>query len=1136
MEDTIGISLLVSCALKKKKVPYLVVASNLYKAQKIYDFLLTFNNDLHIDLFPSDELIRAEALASSKDMIASRIFTLNNIIHQKTDIVVANVASVAKFLPNPKVFKANCIHFEIGQEYNLTKLKRQLIQAGYNFVQKVDQSLQFASRGDILDIFSVNLQNPIRIEFFGDEIVSIREFEISTQTSFNKLDYIDILPANEFILTDNEIKNIKDKLDSILEKDKEVLDPNKFDQLKINTENDLVDLIECNYTPKLYKYFSLLCEDSFSLFNYCDGFNVVFSDLDAIKNSNDLLIKESWEYLSELNEEGKCVSHLELYQDIFKASYSSNVRCINTYSLAKKQNDIIFPLKGVPYQANKKIDAVNIIQNYLSSGYKINISVPNNEQLNLINEYLSEVNIPFEMVHGFDVPTKQKIGISLNNLSRGFDLPESHVVYLSSLELFNEKIRTGRFDSRFKQGTILKSFEDLEPGDYVVHEYQGIGQFLELQTLEVDGIHRDYLKIAYFGNELLYVPLAQFQLVRKYQGKEGISPRLSHLHSKDWENTKKRIKEKINDLANRLFALYTERNKVVGYQFQHDDEFQKQFEDACPFELTKDQQRSVDDIKKDMESVHPMDRLLCGDVGFGKTEVAFRAVFKAILSGKQVAFLCPTTLLARQHFERALERFAGFDIKIAVFSRLIPEKTQKKYIEGLATGEYHLAIGTHRLLSKEIVFKDLGLLVIDEEQRFGVEQKERLKELKNNIDVLTLSATPIPRTLQISLLGVRSLSQINTAPVNRMPIQTYVIPFKLDIVKELIERELGRGGQIFYLHNNVETLYRCANRIQKMLPEASIGVVHGQLEKDEIEDVMMKFYKGDIKILVCTSIIENGIDIPNANMIIVEDSENYGLSQLYQIKGRVGRSDRIAYAYLMYSENKVLKEKAIKRLKAISDFTELGSGYKIAQRDLMIRGAGDILGPDQAGFIDSIGLDMYIKLLNEAVQEKKDGELIKEEIEPNITLQIDAYIPSDYLNDSQKIELYQEIMAASSTESLLALKVKTKDVYGSIPESTNLLFLKRNVDLLLKESNIHEVKENYNNVELLLGEPYINIRGIGNLLFEGLIPYINRVKISYINHKFKLVVSKTKSMLLDLEGILVVLNNICHNNKVIKIE
>ena len=740
------------------------------------------------------------------------------------------------------------------------------------------------------------------------------------------------------------------------------------------------------------------------------------------------------------------------------------------------------------------------------------------------------------MVKEFSLPNKHQVGLAISNLPIGFFLEDEKVVFLTSKELFNEKIRITRFDNRFKEATIIKSYEELTPGDYVVHEYQGIGQFESLETLEVEGKHQDYLKLLYHGGEILYVPLSQFQLIRKYLGKEGVRPRLSRLHTKDWERTKAKIKERIHDLAQRLYNLYLERSHIEGYIFPKDDEFQKAFEDSCEFEITKDQMRSLNEIKADMESSKPMDRLLCGDVGFGKTEVAFRAIFKAINSGKQAVMLCPTTLLARQHYEVAMSRFAGFDIKIAIFSRLVPEKKQKEYIEQVKEGKIHLIIGTHRLLSNDIAYKDLGLLVVDEEQRFGVEQKEKLKELKTNIDVLTLSATPIPRTLQISLLGVRSLSQINTPPNERMPIQTYITPFNAGVVKELIQRELGRDGQVFYLHNEIETIYEIASRLKRALPTANIAVAHGKMNKNDIEDVMLKFYSGEVQVLVCTSIIENGIDVPNANMIIVDDSERYGLAQLYQIKGRVGRGNRIAYAYLMYNGNRVLKEETQKRLRALQDFTALGSGYKIAQRDLMIRGAGDILGPEQAGFIDSIGLDMYLRLLNEAVREKITGEEHKEEqYNKTISLSFDAYIPSEYASDSDKIELYQEILAASTIDSLNEIKSRTRDIYGRYPEEVEQLFYKRSIDLMVKICEIRDIKDNKNNVELILGDNFINIKGIGNILFEALIPYLSMIKISYINHKFKIIMTKRGNWLIDLENILKSLVNIIEVNKVVEV-
>ena len=1118
VDDNSGIALLIATSYKDKKAPYLVVTSNLYKAQKVYSNLVSFLSKDNVLLFPSDELIRAETIAQSKEMAAQRLYVLNEIINRKNLIIVTNLASATRYLPAPELFKERTFALKKGHHYNLKDIRHKLINDGYALVNKVDQSLQFAIRGDVLDIFSVNLDNPVRIEFFDDEIESIRYFDLAKQTSIKEIEEVTILPATDILFTDEEKSAGADKLYQYLEREQKELPLSQFEKIRDTVDDLAFQINEGQLDEKFYKYYCLLTKEHNSIFNYCQNFTKVFVDEDAIRNAHDILQNDSHAYLSELYENGKALSRLEIYQNIY--SLCNPKKHLTTSSLITSPSDIVFSMRNIPYQASKKNDALNIVFNYLNDGYQIVLALNNKEHLNTMQELLNFHQIPYEMVHDFDLPKQNKVAISLNNLTNGFALNDEKIAYLTSAELFNEKVRAARFDNRFKEATILRSYEELEPGDYVVHEYQGIGQFICLQTLEIEGVHKDYLKIAYWGNEFLYVPLAQFQLVRKYLGKEGATPRLSHLHSKDWENTKKKAKARVNDLAERLMHLYVERSKVQGFAFQSDDEFQREFENEFDYPLTPDQEKALNEIKKDMESIAPMDRLLCGDVGFGKTEVAMRAAFKAILSGKQVAILCPTTLLARQHYELALKRFANFDVNVVVFSRLVSTKKQNEYLKDVESGKAHLIIGTHRLLSKNLHFKDLGLLIVDEEQRFGVEQKERIKELKQDIDVLTLTATPIPRTLQISLIGVRSLSKIDTPPQDRMPIQTYVTPFKMDVVKELIERELGRQGQVFYLHNNISTLYNRVSLLQKMLPSVKFGVVHGKMEKDDIEDVMVRFYDGDIDVLVSTSIIENGIDVPNANMIIVEDSENYGLSQLYQIKGRVGRSNRMAYAYLMYSEYKVLNEKAQKRLKALQDFTELGSGYKIAQRDLMIRGAGDILGPEQAGFIDSIGLDMYIKLLNEAIKEKLTGEIEDEVSEYTPTLNVDAYIPNSYAQEGDKIELYQEILHAPSLDVLDGIKEKTRDVYGRLPEEVDLLFSKRSVDLLVKEAHVLKLEERPKFVEINLGDEYINIKGIGNILFEALIPFLAFVKISYANNVFKILLNKGKNWLLDLENIL----------------
>ena len=1132
VDDTIGISLLIATSFKIKPDSYLVVTSNLFKAQQIYNLLSQFVGNDDVLLYPADELLRAESIAQSKEMVAQRLYVLDKIVKGKAKIVVTNVAAASRYLPDIEVFKNSTFDFEVGKSYDLSEIKKNLVKYGYINVNKIDASLQFAVRGDILDIFSVNNDNPIRIEFFGDEIESIRYFDLAKQTSIEKVSKITILPASDIILSSEEVTSGIGKIKSRLEENMRVLPQNTAERLEINVENDIDDILEGNYNQKTYKYFSYIANKTGSIFDYCQDFVKVMVSTTQLEQSIVLLLEESWNYLNELYENGKSISHLSMYQDITKIVHKGAKNVIWTNELFMSGLDMGFDAKPVPFQSSKRTDTLDIIHTYLNSDYKILCALDNKEHIYLLQELLDNNNISYQVVKDLDISEKANISISLYPINAGFVVESEKVVVLSAKELFNINVRSVHFNNKFKEATIIKSYEELEPGDYVVHEFNGIGQFVGLETLEIDGVHKDFIKIAYAGGDYCLVPLSQFQLVRKFVGKEGHVPRLSKLNGKDWEKTKQKVKERVNDLAQRLMNLYKERSQIKGFAFQKDDEFQEEFENNFPHELTRDQARSLKEIKDDMESEHPMDRLLCGDVGFGKTELAFRAAFKAILSGKQVAMLCPTTLLARQHYELALTRFLPFEVGVGHLSRLVSKKEQDRVVEGLANGKMHLVIGTHKLLSKKVVFKELGLLIIDEEQRFGVEQKEKIKELKTNIDVLTLSATPIPRTLQISLLGVRQLSQINTPPHERMPIQTYVTPFNLEIVKELIERELGRNGQVFFMHNEVSDIYNFANRLQSLVPYAVVGVAHGQMHKDDIEDVMIKFYNGEVNVLVCTSIVENGIDVPNANMIIVQDSERYGLSQLYQIKGRVGRSDRIAYAYLMYPEHKQLTEATKKRLKALQEFTELGSGYKIAQRDLMIRGAGDILGPEQAGFIDSIGLDMYIKLLNEAVKEKLNQPVEKEEIEIGTNLIIDAYIPDSYASESDKIELYQEINSAQTHDQLIVVKQKTIDIFGKLPKEVELLFRKRALEILSKEARVKSMSESFGKIEIVLEDAFSKIKGVGNMLFEALIPFISYSRIVYKNKEFIITIQKRQSWMKDLESLFTALVSIYETNKI----
>ena len=1108
------------------KGKYLLVTSNLYKAQQLFSNLVSLIGKDKVGLFPCDELIRAESLAENNELIAGRIFTLYQILHNEVDIIITNVAGVMRYIPKPERFMTSSFKIKLNDVINVSDLRRKLTIAGYHLVNKIDQSLQFAVRGDIIDVFSITDEYPTRIELFGDEVDSIRKFDISTQTSISKVEECEILPASDVLLNDEEIQLAIKVLNNEKEKIANNISQENQNTLSESLDDIINELLEKNITSKLYKYYSYFSDDVCSLFEYCKEYKTIFINDDGINQQATNLIFESNDYIHDLKSSFLAVGNLSYYQELNRI-VPFNIIHFNEF--ASKKGEIEFNAHPVSISAGKQSDSVDIIKMYLDSGYTVLCLIGASEHLNYLEEAFEKENIAYQKIEGLNIPDKAKVGLSFFSFASGIVFDEEKICILTQRELFNSKGSYYRYTSKFKEGSVLKSFEELEHGDYVVHEFQGIGIFDCLQTLFVDGAHRDYIKIIYSNDEILYVPVAQFQLVRKYQGKEGAKPRLSRLHSSDWEKTKKKIKDRIDDLANRLMNLYQERSKIEGFAFESDDELQMQFEENCDFELTKDQITSLKEIKHDMESSHPMDRLLCGDVGFGKTEVAFRAAFKAMLSGKQVAFLCPTTLLARQHYENALTRFAGFDINVALFSRMVPEAIQKENIKGVLNGSIHLVIGTHRLLSKDIVFDNLGLLIVDEEQRFGVEQKEKIKELKSNVDVLTLSATPIPRTLQMSLIGMRNMSVINTPPKERMPVQTYVMPYKANVVKELIERELSRNGQVFYLHNRIANLYEVASKIAKQIPNATIAAAHGQMDKEELEDIMDRFYAGQIQILVCTSIIENGIDVPNANMIVVDNADCYGLSQLYQIKGRVGRSDRIGYAYLLYNENKLLNDNAKKRLKAIKEFTALGSGYKVAQRDLMIRGAGDILGPEQAGYIDSIGLEMYIKLLNETVKEKLKPE---QNIENNenkpifADLNIDAYIPDDYAIEANKIELYHLIDETESIEELARVKMDIRDVYGKMPINVEYLFDRRSIDILAKTSKIENLLIYPNYVEIILGKAYLNIKGVGNIVLSAMIPYMEFSRTTYLNGTFKIIMNKRKTWVEDLTNILSELDSI----------
>ena len=1121
VQDTLSCSLLIGSAFTKEPQKICIVAPNLYSAQQIYEQLINLVGEDNTLFYPQDEVIRFDQEAYSKEMVSQRLYVMEKALEDKPRILVTHAASVTRYLPPVEEFKKNIISLKKFGKIDIKEIVNKLTLQSFSRVNKIDGSLQFALRGDILDIYPVNLDNPIRIDMFDDEIDSIRIFDVADQLSKEEIESVDIFPASDLI----KEAGFSDKISTLLikecEKCKDYLSYDLYQNLERTILKDIENINIGGLNENHYKYYSLLVSDRVNILDYFKPSFTFTYDFTKVKEAYDFLISQCYAYYSELFKHGKALRHYDFFDDLVSSLQHSKT-VINSYSNTIGKEDLEINIRAIPEVASNVIKSIENVEKYIIDGKKVIVCLLDS-QYETYKSYLNDFGIEYEEIEPSEIPTS--IGITKFKLLEGFELIDENIIYLSPREIFGYKVHVSKFLTRYKSAKVLKSYEELEKGDYVVHEECGIGQFEEICTMLVQGVNKDFLKIKYANAGVLYVPLEQFRLVRKYVSKEGAVPKINKIGGTEWEKTKQKIKNRVNDLADRLIQLYAIRNSTPGFAFKEDDEFQYSFERAFPYVLTQDQLRALEEIKKDMEAPYPMDRLLCGDVGFGKTEVAFRAAFKAILSGTQVALLCPTTLLARQHYEKAIERFSLFGVKIAMFSRFVPESIQKKQIEEIGKGNIHLIIGTHRLLSKEIHIPNLKLLIIDEEQRFGVEHKEKIKELTKNIDCLTLTATPIPRTLQMSLLGMRSLSQLQSAPSNRMPIQTYVTPYEDILIKEVIERELARQGQIFYLHNVTSTILSKVKKIQGLVKNARVDFVHGKMDKDNIEDVMSRFYNGEIDVLVCTSIIETGLDIANANTIIVENADKFGLSQLYQIKGRVGRSNRIAYAYLLYDDQKELSEIAKKRLKALKDFTELGSGFKIAQRDLSIRGAGDILGPEQAGFIDNVGIDMYIKLLNEVIDEKKGIKKVEDQIKVS-NLSLDSYIPNAYVNEGDKLEVYQEIQNISSLPQLELLKKKLKDIYGKLPQQVLLLLRKRKIDILGSHPYIEELKEEMGSIVVTLTKEASSINKIGIVLFERLGETAKNIKASFINRQIKMRLMKNHNFMDDLEKMLLVISEL----------
>ena len=1012
----------------------LVMTSGYSEAEKLSSDLISLLGEEKVYNFLADDAPMAEFIFSSQEKIYTRIGALNFLLDDnESGILVTNLSASRLFLPNPNELKSSIIELKVGQEYNLDTLVNFLIKIGYRKESQVFNQGEFSLRGDILDIFDKDSISPYRLEFFGDEIDGIRIFDSESQTSIENLNQVLIHPANDILLSDEDYLRAQKKIE-------EAVKASQDNHLKSYLEEILQDVKKRQLHPDSRKFLSYFYEKEWTILDYLPKHTpIFFDDFQKIMERNAQFEMEAATILTEGLQSSKAVSNQKYFVNAYPdfRNYKPSTFLSNFHKgLGNLKFDSLYQFNQYPMQEffSQFLLLKDEIDRYKKAGSTVILQASSLSSLQSLHKTLQEYDIQVEYINDKEIH-KNSVQLIQGNLNQGFNFVDQKLVLITEYEIFQKKVKRRVRRQNISNAERLKDYNELEKGDYVVHNIHGIGRYLGIETIEISGIHRDYVTIQYQNADRVSIPVDQIQLLSKYVASDGKTPKVNKLNDGRFQKTKQKVQHQVEDIADDLIKLYAERSQLEGFSFSSDDENQIEFDNDFPYVETEDQLRSIQEIKKDMESKQPMDRLLVGDVGFGKTEVAMRAAFKAVNDHKQVAILVPTTVLAQQHYTNFKERFNDFAVNVDVLSRFRTKAEQNETLEGLKKGQVDIIIGTHRLLSQDVEFADLGLIVIDEEQRFGVKHKEKLKELKTKVDVLTLTATPIPRTLHMSMLGIRDLSVIETPPTNRYPVQTYVLETNPTIIRDAIVREIDRGGQVYYLYNKVDTIEQKVAELKELVPEASIGFVHGQMSEIRLENTLIDFINGEYDVLVTTTIIETGVDIPNANTLFIENADHMGLSTLYQLRGRVGRSNRIAYAYFMYRPDKTLTEVAEKRLEAIKGFTELGSGFKIAMRDLSIRGAGNILGASQSGFIDSVGFEMYSQLLEEAIAKKQGKEQKRQKSNAEINLQIDAYLPSDYISDErQKIEIYKRIREIDNSVNYEDLQEELIDRFGEYPD------------------------------------------------------------------------------------------------------
>lgn len=1027
----------LAIASSLEKEDRIVLLTSTYgEAEGLVSDLISILGEELVYPFLVDDAPMVEFLMSSQEKIISRVEALRFLTDSsKKGILVCNIAASRLILSSPNAFKDSIVKISVGEEYDQHAFIHQLKENGYRKVTQVQTQGEFSLRGDILDIFEISQLEPCRIEFFGDEIDGIRSFEVETQLSKENKTELTIFPASDMLLREKDYQRGQSALEKQISK---TLSP----ILKSYLEEILSSFHQKQSHADSRKFLSLCYDKTWTVFDYIEKDTpIFFDDYQKLMNQYEVFERDLAQYFTEELQNSKAFSDMQYFSDIEQiykkqspVTFFSNLQ----KGLGNLKFDKIYQFNQYPMQEffNQFSFLKEEIERYKKMDYTIILQSSNSMGSKTLEDMLEEYQIKLDSRDKTNI-CKESVNLIEGNLRHGFHFVDEKILLITEHEIFQKKLKRRFRRQHVSNAERLKDYNELEKGDYVVHHIHGIGQYLGIETIEIKGIHRDYVSVQYQNGDQISIPVEQIHLLSKYISSDGKAPKLNKLNDGHFKKAKQKVKNQVEDIADDLIKLYSERSQLKGFAFSADDDDQDAFDDAFPYVETDDQLRSIEEIKRDMQASQPMDRLLVGDVGFGKTEVAMRAAFKAVNDHKQVVILVPTTVLAQQHYTNFKERFQNFAVNVDVLSRFRSKKEQTATLEKLKNGQVDILIGTHRVLSKDVVFADLGLMIIDEEQRFGVKHKETLKELKKQVDVLTLTATPIPRTLHMSMLGIRDLSVIETPPTNRYPVQTYVLEKNDSVIRDAVLREMERGGQVYYLYNKVDTIVQKVSELQELIPEASIGYVHGRMSEVQLENTLLDFIEGQYDILVTTTIIETGVDIPNANTLFIENADHMGLSTLYQLRGRVGRSNRIAYAYLMYRPEKSISEVSEKRLEAIKGFTELGSGFKIAMRDLSIRGAGNLLGKSQSGFIDSVGFELYSQLLEEAIAKRNGNANANTRTKGNaeLILQIDAYLPDTYISDQRhKIEIYKKIRQIDNRVNYEELQEELIDRFGEYPD------------------------------------------------------------------------------------------------------